>query len=512
MSSLLSVRARLSYAALLLLLTAALVSVPLPVSLVAADPPASAIEKALDKKVTVDFLETPLADAVEYFRDLLKINVVIDRRALENAGVPLDHPLTLGAKNVSLRSALRLLLPAANLDYAIYDEYLSITTPDVTSGLLVERTYEVGDLIHVQGALGDSTADPEELVRVIEAVVAPNTWEAVGGPASHSHYRGTLVVSQTRDVHELLKALLAAIRDAKAAQAAKPGGKVLLVDEILQQTAEAPIRAALDKETLFEFVDTPIADVMRFVAEMHHVPVQFDKRALEDAGLATDTPVNINLSNISLRAALHVALRSVNMTSIVKNESLVVTSQEQSDAELTIRVYPVRDLVAAADPETYDELTETIEKVVQPHTWSSVGGPGSVASFLNAGVLVISQTPAIHDEVERMLTSLRKSREGRAAPQVESALKTTVYTLAVEGDDVKELMQFLKEEIEPQSWKQPDRMVRVVAGQLIIRQTPDIQRRIKRLLEKLGVATPTDSSSGIGAFGRSTGGGQGAAF
>ena len=50
--------------------------------------------------------------------------------ALEEIGVGTDEPVTINLHNVSLRSALRLMLKKLQLTYIIQDEVLMITTPE----------------------------------------------------------------------------------------------------------------------------------------------------------------------------------------------------------------------------------------------------------------------------------------------------------------------------------------------------------------------------------------------
>ena len=57
-----------------------------------------------------------------------------------------------------------------------------------------------------------------------------------------------------------------------------------------------------------------------------------------------------------------------------------------------------------------DDLSDLIMSTVKPTTWDGVGGPGSIA--FAGGVLVISQTQAVHEEIETLLTNLRTASPG----------------------------------------------------------------------------------------------------
>jgi general secretion pathway protein D len=65
-----------------------------------------------------------------------------------------------------------------------------------------------------QGRGGGAIADFDSLMQLIETTIAPDTWEAVGGPSTMAPYRATLslVVSTTTDVHEQIGDLLESLR------------------------------------------------------------------------------------------------------------------------------------------------------------------------------------------------------------------------------------------------------------------------------------------------------------
>jgi hypothetical protein len=68
------------------------------------------IQRELDSETTMEFIETPLSDVVRYLNDLHGISIQLDQRAMDQAGLTGDLPITLNLKNVSFRSSLRLLL------------------------------------------------------------------------------------------------------------------------------------------------------------------------------------------------------------------------------------------------------------------------------------------------------------------------------------------------------------------------------------------------------------------
>src|SRR5205823_7245914 len=75
------------------------------------------------------------------------VNVVPKVGALEEEGVTLDRPLTMKLEGVSLKSALNLLLSQVHLVWVVKDEVLQVTTPADARGKMVQKTYQVTDLV-----------------------------------------------------------------------------------------------------------------------------------------------------------------------------------------------------------------------------------------------------------------------------------------------------------------------------------------------------------------------------
>ena len=109
--------------------------------------------------------------------------------------------------------------------------------------------------------------------------------------------------------------------------------------------AEKKIEAALKTPTQLEFVDTPLTDVIDYLKDYHQIEIQLDKKAMEDAGVGTDTPVTKSLKGVSLRSALRLMLAELNLKYVIKDEVLLITTTEAAENMLTTRVYSVADLV-----------------------------------------------------------------------------------------------------------------------------------------------------------------------
>ncbi|NUQ64841.1 MAG: tetratricopeptide repeat protein [Pirellulales bacterium] len=174
------------------------------------------------------------------------------------------------------------------------------------------------------------------------------------------------------------------------------------------------IEAALDATTRLDLKEVALEEVARLIEQQHRIPIQLDRKALEDVGIPTDTPITFRGAGMKLRSALGLILRDLELTYLVQDEFLLITTRERAESELTTVAYLVSDLVRFRDSQgkpwaDFDTLIETITTTVMPTTWDEVGGPGSIApmEYPNADVIVLSQTQETHREVASLLQKLR---------------------------------------------------------------------------------------------------------
>jgi len=173
------------------------------------------------------------------------------------------------------------------------------------------------------------------------------------------------------------------------------------------------IEHALLQPATFNFVEAPLTDVAEFVREKFEIEVVLDRVALEAAGVALDVPITKQVRGISLRSGLNLALRDLDLTWVVQDEVLLITTRDEAEQIIATKVYPVRVLALRpgdSGGEDYNSLVAAIVTTIAPTTWSGVGGPGSLQAVPYAGAIVVAQTQAVHEEVSALLKSLRDAR------------------------------------------------------------------------------------------------------
>jgi hypothetical protein len=184
--------------------------------------------------------------------------------------------------------------------------------------------------------------------------------------------------------------------------------------------AEARTLAALEDTCDLDFYDEPLNEVIAAIAQRHGIQTHIDRKALDKRGVSVDALITRTLRGITLKAALKLMLDELDLAYVVRDEVLLVTSKTEAENLLIVKVYPVFDLVVRRPDASrlkpaldFKSLNEAITSNLAPTTWDEVGGPGVIEEFTNSGALVISQTPAIHEQIAAFLQALR---EAAAAP------------------------------------------------------------------------------------------------
>ncbi|HEY2412930.1 MAG TPA: hypothetical protein VGI40_11840 [Pirellulaceae bacterium] len=174
-----------------------------------------------------------------------------------------------------------------------------------------------------------------------------------------------------------------------------------------------------------EFVEAPLKDVVQRLSDVVGVPFVLSLKKLEEASVSADTPMTKSLQGLTLRSVLRLILKDLELTYVIRDEVIQITTPEDAESQLITRIYRCRDLIdwaAGRGPQAVGDqakerglsslddkraivLMETITSAIKPDSWDDVGGPGSIDNFY--GVLVVSQTQEVHSQIDDFLSELR---------------------------------------------------------------------------------------------------------
>lgn len=106
------------------------------------------IEQSLRKPVLIRYQNEPLSAVIDDLSKATGVNMVLDLRGLGQEGVSTDTQVSLNVNSeISLKSALNLILEPLHLSYVVKDEVLKVTSEQLRDGEIYTATYNVADLV-----------------------------------------------------------------------------------------------------------------------------------------------------------------------------------------------------------------------------------------------------------------------------------------------------------------------------------------------------------------------------
>lgn len=181
------------------------------------------------------------------------------------------------------------------------------------------------------------------------------------------------------------------------------------IEAALRKPLKAPLQ--YDEQPLNEIIDTLASD--------YEIPIIFENAVLEEVAISPDTQVTVNLRNVSLRSALNLILRQPgleDLTYTVDDEVLLITTKEKANKRLIVAVYRVDDLVDVGEERKnsknspFSPLVKVITQSVDYDTWMANGSGEGEIHLMKPGILVVSQTQKVQNQVVDLLAKIRETR------------------------------------------------------------------------------------------------------
>lgn len=224
----------------------------------------------------ISFDQQPFDQVVDFLVDLNKVNIAVDWDNLENLGIERDKPVTVRLRDVSLRTVLREVLAQVGgevaLAFTVGDGLLRIATKDKLDRNKQVLVYDIRDLlvriprfgnaplidlaqqrgrgeggaqVFSRGgeAQDDESASDEnnqelvsQILDIIRTTVEPDSWrETGGGDGALRELNGQLIVYNTADAHQQVRALLQQLRDTRSLMIAVEGRFLIVTSNFLEE-------------------------------------------------------------------------------------------------------------------------------------------------------------------------------------------------------------------------------------------------------------------------------------
>ena len=194
------------------------------------------IRRKLQRRVTFEFVDQSLEDAINFLNSLTKVNIIIDPRIAANGGN--KQPITLRVSEMELELALKWILKLADLDYDLRNQAVFITQKANLSSNVELEIYDVRDLTTQitdfpgpridLGTQAGTIVDPFAAAPVVNQLKAPDLVtlihdrllpaEFADPQTSIAENNGQLVVMQRPEVHDKIRQLLRSIRETQTLQ------------------------------------------------------------------------------------------------------------------------------------------------------------------------------------------------------------------------------------------------------------------------------------------------------
>lgn len=224
------------------------------------DPETRKIKERLENEaITMDFTETPLPEVIEFIKTTTGMNIVIDQSVFVEFPQEDALKVELAVKQLKLSSILNIILSNNNLAYNIKDGIIIISTKKGVAEKPLLKLYDVRDLTGkltdfkgpqldlaevdpngqtVGVLLADEDEAPEsaiteeQLTELIKSNIDKKSWGE--GDRSIDARSGTLIVRQTKSVHNKISNLLEDLRKSTGLLVTVEARFIDVTDEFLE--------------------------------------------------------------------------------------------------------------------------------------------------------------------------------------------------------------------------------------------------------------------------------------
>ena len=178
--------------------------------------------KGLERRLPeVNFDGAAFVDVVDFLRDITGANIVVDWRALEDAGIDRNAPISVRLKNVSFQNALQTILftldAQKRVAFTANPDVLTISTTEALGqSRRATHTYDLRGVLP-GGAGADRAAI---VVKMITGSVDPKSWKENGGAGEVRVQGEGLSVTTSPENQKAIANLLDQIKQLTGANAA----------------------------------------------------------------------------------------------------------------------------------------------------------------------------------------------------------------------------------------------------------------------------------------------------
>ena len=192
---------------------------------------------------------------------------------------------------------------------------------------------------------------------------------------------------------------------------------------------EKGILQALNTPITVNFKNSRLEDVLEYIRTITGQSIVLDPEALRDLEVSYDSPVTMSAKGVTVRTVLRKVLNDLGLAYVIEHELINVTSAQKAKENMVVRSYYVGDLLAGLNPidtsrlppvfqqrlplnaatlpqvqaaqltQSVKDLVEMIETSVDPQSWRSNGGSGTIYFHSPSLSLVVKQSAEVHAQL-----------------------------------------------------------------------------------------------------------------
>jgi len=172
---------------------------------------------------------------------------------------------------------------------------------------------------------------------------------------------------------------------------------------------ERQILKALQSTLKVEYEGEKFQDVLDHLRKVTGLPLSADRRALEEAGISYETPINLKLTSTT-RSILKKMLGSLGLAYVIKDEAVLITTAERANQMTVTRAYYIGDLAGVVgvpmDPitsqlvmlERVKHIIAQITNKIDRGSWqvNNEDAPGTITFDPLTMSLIVKQSAEFH--------------------------------------------------------------------------------------------------------------------
>jgi hypothetical protein len=294
---------------------------------------------------------------------------------------------------------LKSALEPYHLNFVASDSQLVVTRSDVRDGSTRQRPYSVDDL-------ATDTQQLATLGKLVQELIAADSWKAAGGPGSLQIGTNSLLIDQSELVHFQILVLLEKLRVARGLAPRSKYDPSLFRIESRTERAAAQLSAPV---TVNYIQPAPLTQILDRLGKQSAVQILVDWRAAADAGWSINADATLSADKEPLGDTLQRLLQPMDLTyRVVDAGTLQITTPELLHKHIETELYDVGDLVSDKLPTA--QLLVKIRSALGEHRFREGGGKGVLGHDAPSRYLLASLPQPQQIALAKLLNEWRSAK------------------------------------------------------------------------------------------------------